>query len=107
MPVMGIAVSEELREIAAASISKEGRCRIEISADHVRDLREGAFFELHKSSPYAPDPQRCVSFISGIDRGRLNREASYDASPSDTSGRPRLGSFAVPLRNAPAPGSSF
>jgi hypothetical protein len=52
MCVIGVAITEERREIAAASISKESLLGIEISADHIRDFREGAFLELHGSYQY-------------------------------------------------------
>src|SRR6516225_5434575 len=47
MAVISIAIPEELREVTAASILEEGLPGIKISADHVRDLREGVLFKLH------------------------------------------------------------
>lgn len=73
MAVISIAITEEGREVAAASISEEGFPGIEISADHGRDLREGAFFELHWSYPLRTAPQRRIFLVCSVGKGTNNR----------------------------------
>jgi len=52
MAIIGIAVPEEIRQVACASILKKVRGRN--PADHVRDLRPGARLKLHKAPDARP-----------------------------------------------------
>ena len=55
--IVCLAVLEEFGEIAAASITEEGLPGLKISADHIGDLRQGAFLEFHS----LPEPQSYIS----------------------------------------------
>lgn len=49
MDVVSVAISEELREIAATSIGEEALLCIEIAANHIRDRHSSTLFEFHIS----------------------------------------------------------
>jgi hypothetical protein len=48
MFIVGVAIFEELGEVATAPVTEEALLSLEIATDHIRDLHESTLLEFHR-----------------------------------------------------------